>query len=197
MKYLFGLFFAALLLGTSTAQQPMPMPVMPTPLYPLKVGNKWTYKSGPDTIEVTIKGVEKLDMENAYELVTTRNGTPEANEHIVLRADGVFRVKVAGVKAVPPIRFLKLPIKKGDTWDIVSQVGTEKLSGKFTLEEGEVLWMGKMTKATVVKGIDLMANGQKMTLMYYFIENVGLARQVATFAGATITLELNKFEAGK
>jgi hypothetical protein len=181
--------------GLVAGQQPTP--AMPTPLYPLKVGNKWTYTAGKDSIELLVKGVEKVDKEDVYELVTSRNGTPEANEHVVVREDGVYRTRVAGMKVTPPMRLLKLPVKKGETWDVNSQVGMEKLAGKLTFDEGEVMWMGKPTKATIVKGVDMTANGQKMSLAYYFVENVGMVRQAATFAGATVTLELKMFEGAK
>jgi hypothetical protein len=196
MKSLLSLVSAAVLFAPSLAQDPKPIP--PVPAYPLKVGSKWTYKSGADTLEVSVKGVEKVEKEDVYELVTSRNGTPEANEHVVVKDDGVYRVKVAGVAVKPPLCFLKTKLKKGESWDVSSQLsGAETLAGKFTLGEAKVKYKDKEINTITVTGIDMLANSQKISLTYYFAENIGLVKQEATIAGAKITLELQKDEIAK
>jgi hypothetical protein len=207
MKFLLSLACAVLLAPLSPGQDTTKPPAPPA-LYPLKVGNKWTYTSGKDTIEVVVKGTEKIDKEEAYELVTSRNGMPDANEHVVVRADkagvGVYRIKVAGVAVNPPLCFLKVPAKKGDKvepWTVNSTLGSEKLEGKFTLDEQEIEITVKdkkeKKKAVTVSGPDMLANGQKMSLKYYFVENIGLVRQEASLAGVKVVLEYKDHELAK
>jgi hypothetical protein len=210
MKYLLSLCCAVLFVSLPRAQDAT-KPAPPPALYPLKEGSKWVYTSGKDSIEVTVKGKEKEGMEDVYELVTSRNGVPEANEHIVVRADkdhvGVYRVKVAGVKVTPELCFLKVPVKEGEKvkpWKVSSLLGPEKLEGEFTLGEEEIELAVKdkkdkeKKKAVTVSGSDMLANGQKMSLKYYFVKNMGLVRQEASLAGSKkVTLEFKDYEPAK
>jgi hypothetical protein len=187
-------------------------------LYPLKEGNKWTYTTGKDkeTIEVTVKGKEKVGTDEAYELVTSRNGTVEATEQVVVKTEkgqvGVYRVKVGGVTVTPPLCFLKIPARKGDKyekvdpWEVSSflgPMGGEKIEGKFTLSETEIEVKVKdkkepeKKKAFKVSGEDMKANGQNLSLAYWFVENIGLVRQEATLAGVKVKLELSDYTLAK
>ena len=120
-------------------------------------------------------------------------------ELIAVKADGVYRFKAADKLVGPPVRFLALPPKKGEEWQIEAKVGTEKLKGTFKPGEMEELQVGGTTYQNVVTVTcdDLDANGMKMTVVYYFAKEVGMIKQVVKIAGQDVVLELEKFEPGK
>jgi hypothetical protein len=174
-----------------TGQQPPPMPGE-TPYFPLKKGAKWTYRAGPDTVVVTVKDVKKFgtNMEDAYELETTAGGAPQATELIVPRADGLYRVQINNTAVEPPVCFLKLPVKKDNSWNVDSKMGNETLKGKFVSGEEEITVGGTKYKTVTVTGHEMLANGQKMSLVYYFAEKVGMVKLAADLGGVKVTLEL-------
>ncbi len=197
MRGLLSLCCVAVLLYPVCAQDPTK-----DGLYPLKIGAKWTYKSGTDTIEVVVKKTEKLNKDDkgeaeAFVLETSIAGATVASEHIAVRTDGLYRVKVGGVLVTPPVQFLKLPAKKDESWAINSRVGPEKLEGKFTTGESEVEWNKEKKKAITVSGPDMMANGQKLSVTYTFVEGVGLFAQTASLANIQVKLDLVKYEPSK
>ena len=166
-------------------------------LYPLRKGSKWTYKSGTDNVEVVVKDVAKVEKEDVYEMVTSINNTPMAAEHVVVRKDGVYRVKIGGLEVKPPMLFLKFPVKKGESWQVASAVGPENLGGKLTIGETKVKWDNKDVDAITVTGPEMTANGQKMSLSYTFVKDVGMFATSATIGGAKLELTLTKYEPGK
>jgi len=209
MRALLTLLCAAGLALPAAAQQPAP-PVpgvaQPTPYYPLKKGTRWTYKAGTDVVAVEVGDTRKVGTDDATELKTSVGGVKVADELVAVRADGVYRLAVNGQPVVPALCFLKLPIKKGESWAFDTKIGPamgatappETLKGKFTLSEEEVAAGDKKyPKAVKVSGQDLLANGQKMSLTYWFAENVGMVKQSAELSGVTIVLELVNFELPK
>jgi hypothetical protein len=202
MRSILSVLCAVVLLGPARAQDV----TKDTNLYPLKKGSKWTYNAGTDTVLVLVKESKKVGMDEEFELETSVGGMPVASEHIIVKPEGVFRVKVGNVAVVPPVLFLKLPAKNkegkptGESWTVNSKVGSDTLSGKFTIG-GEEITIEKPAKTKyqtiTVSGPELLANGQKMKLTYYFAENMGMVKQVASIAGVDVVLELLKYEPGK
>src|SRR5262245_47375531 len=132
MKALAGLC-CGLLLGGCHAQDP----TNTTSLYPLKIGNKWTYRCGENRIEVEVKGVMKIGKDEAFELMTSRDGTALMSEFIAVRADGIYCVRMEKKLVIPPLCILKLPVKKGESWKFNSRVSKQSLKGSFAVSESK------------------------------------------------------------
>jgi hypothetical protein len=208
MRALLTLLGVAGLALPAAAQAPVPLPgvVQPTPYYPLKKGTRWTYRAGPDIVVVQVGDAKKFGAEEGHELTTLVGGVKMANEYVAVRADGVYRLEVNNQPVTPPLCFLKLPIKKGESWSFDAKIGPpagatmpiESLKGKFTVGE-EDLTVGekKYPKTVKVFGQDLLANGQKMSLTYWFADKIGMVKQSAELGGVTITLELTEFSEPK
>jgi hypothetical protein len=209
MRALLTLLCAAGVALPAPAQQPVPpVPgvVQPTPYYPLKKGTKWSYKAGTDVVVVEVGDTKKIGTDDATELKTSVGGVKVGDELVAVRADGVYRLAVNGQPVVPALCFLKLPIKKGDSWAFDMKIGPpmgaaapqETLKGKFTLSEETATVGGKKyEKAVKVTGQDLLANGQKMNLTCWYAENVGMVKLSAELSGVPIGLELVNFELPK
>jgi hypothetical protein len=175
-----------------------------TPYYPLKVGNKWTYKSGEIKITVQVTKFEDVNKQNCAVLEMSGGNikSPLVEKVAVTTNDGVYgvyRYVAAGQEVKPPVLVLKLPPKKDDTWKVNSMVGPEKLTGSFmTGEVAELKVLDKTYKNVVtVTGADFDANGQKLSLTYYFAKDVGMIKQTIKVGGGDVVLELDKFEPGK
>jgi hypothetical protein len=196
------LFVVVLALGLPAAAAPGPedKALETTPYYPLKVGNTWTYKSGTETITVTVAKLEEIDKQMSARIEASGGSIKgPLSENIVIKADGIFRVAAVDKKVEPPVKLLGLPPKKGDSWKIDAKIGSEKLEGKF--ESGEVdevkVPAGTYKNVVTVTGSDIDANGVKMSMTYYFAKEVGMVKQSLKIAGQEIVLELEKFEPGK
>jgi hypothetical protein len=172
--------------------------------YPTKKGTRWTYKASAETISVEIKKVEKFGTNDQVELETRVGGTVVSNEFVFIKLDGgstpdgLYRVAVSNAEVKPGLLFLKLPPRSGQSWVVNSKLGSEEVSGKFTSgeEKGVKVPAGSFDTITV-SAPDLLANGKKMSLTYYFAENVGLVKQVAKYEGVEVVLELVKYEPPK
>ena len=169
-----------------------------SPYYPVKVGDTWTYKiAGQDQkIQIKISKHEKVGDVTCAVLEVSVGGNVVATEYVSPQADGVYRLKGMNQDVTPPLRFLKLPPKKGDTWKIDSKVGPLQVKGDCSTEEGDVTVPAGKYKAMVVKN-DLELGGMKVTTTYYFAKDVGMVKQIADINGVNIVLELEKFESGK
>ncbi|MCS6977040.1 MAG: hypothetical protein NZM31_08560 [Gemmatales bacterium] len=164
---------------------------------PLKVGNKWTFKAdfGGQTVELAQKvvkvekkdgrNVATIEMDFAGQTVTEQTGSDER---------GVFRYSFQGVPVDPPVQALKLPFKKGESWEASYKVqGQEvKATMKSEAEEEVSVPAGKYKALVVATEMDL--GGQKISVRTWFAPNVGIVKQTFDFGGVAGTSELAKFE---
>ncbi len=119
-----------------------------------------------------------------------------AYEHVCVKDDGVYRDSFGDKKPDKPIRFLKLPLKKGDTWEVDTKALGEPIKGTFKLDEAEIKIGSTAYKTFTASSDDLDAAGMKISCVFYFAENIGLVKQVIKTGGQEIVVELKKFEAG-
>ena len=170
-----------------------------TPYFPLAVGSKWFYKCGENRFRLEVVKFEDVGTTKCARVELFVNNKSEAAEHIAVTKDAVMRFSFDGKKAEPPISFLKLPVKDKETWKVESKVDGHPLKGSFTsgTEADVKVPAGTYPKTITVTGTDLEANGVKLTLKYYFAENVGMVKQVIDIAGQKIVIELEKYEPAK
>lgn len=173
----------------------------PPDYYPLKVGAKWHYRftaGGGQTGKIMnqIAKLEKIDDQQLARLETVAQGNVVASEHLSNTAKGIYRHRYNGIEVSPPVCILRFPIKQGDSWGGESKVGdqTVKLTSRVGEEEVEVP-AGKYK--TIKVQVDGEAAGVKIHTTYYFAAGVGVVKQFADIGGTQVTLDLEKYEAGK
>jgi hypothetical protein len=169
-----------------------------SPLYPLKVGNTWTYNVSGGKIQVKVEKKEMFGGEDCYKLETSAQGKVSATEHVVVKEDGVYRVGVNGLKADTPIKFLALPATKGLKWNVKSKVQGQEVEGEFVVKE-ENLKVGAVdySGATLVEGASFKIAGMDTTIRCWYAKDVGIIKLEFKLGGQDATLELEKFDAGK
>ena len=167
--------------------------------FPLKAKSKWTYKVQDQLVEVQVFGNEKYNNEECTRVDTIVNGKVQASELYIVKADGVYRVKVKDDKIDPMVKILMIPPKKGDTWEIKSKVGTQTVSGKFVTKEiSEKVTVPKGTfEAVYVEGVDFDVAGTKTTVKVWFAKGVGIVKLMYKIQENESTLELTNYEEGK
>jgi hypothetical protein len=165
-----------------------------TPLYPLKVDNTWTYKVSGGQIQV--KATKKNG--NEYVLETSTQGKVSATENVEVKDDGVYRTAVNGLKPDAPIKFLALPAKKGEKWNVNTKVQGQEVQGDFAIKEEDVtVPAGTYKGATLVEGANFKIAGMDTTIKCWFAKDVGIVKLEFKLGGQDATLELEKFEPGK
>jgi hypothetical protein len=167
--------------------------------FPLKPKSKWTYKVQDQTVEVQVATTEKFGGEECTKVDTIVNGKVQASELYSVKADGVYRVKIKDDKIDPPVKILSIPAKKGDSWQINSKVGSQPISGKFTVKEvNEKVTVPKGTyDAILVEGADLYVAGTKTTVKVWFAKGVGVVKLTYKIQDTESVLELTNYEEGK
>ena len=169
-----------------------------TPLYPLKVGNKWTYKVAGGQVEVKVEKKEKFGDEESYKLETSSQGKVSASEHVVVKDDGVYRTGVNGLKPDAPIKFLSVPAKKGDKWEVKTKVQGQDVEGAYVISEADVtVPFGTFKGATLVEGANFKIANMDTSIRCWYAKDVGIVKLEFKLGGQDATLELEKFEAGK
>jgi hypothetical protein len=169
--------------------------------YPLAVGTTWTYEAGGgQTVKVKVAEHEKIRGTLCARFETSFPGNT-VSEHITIKEDGVYRHSYAGVKIDPPVRFMKLPIKKGDTWKVESKQGEQELKGKFTVdEESDVdVPAGTFDKTVKISGkftVKVEGANQEFETTCWYAKGRGLIKQEFNSGGQIYTIELKKFTKG-
>jgi hypothetical protein len=120
-----------------------------------------------------------------------------ATEHVGVQKDGVYRYTMAGMTAVPPVRFLKVPLEKGDTWKVASKIGPQEIKVEYVGGEENVTVPAGKYKTLFTKTKDFEVGGMKMQATIWYAEGIGMVKTVMEVGGNTITLELDKYEAAK
>jgi hypothetical protein len=181
-------------LPASFAQDKMPE----TPYFPLQVGNTWHYKAGETEFSQKVAKHEMIDGVLCARLETLVGGKPVAFEHVAVKGDGVYRFTLEGKRPEAPVRFLKLPPKKGDSWSVETRAGNKTVKCTFKSDEEEVKVPAGTFQTISSTSPDLEVNGLKASFAFYFAKDVGMVKQVIEVSGQKkVDIELTKFEPGK
>lgn len=171
-----------------------------TEYYPLKANTVWSYKLGDNT-KFRLKALkeEQYEGQPSVRVVMLGEGDKELSyENIQVKKDGVYRLGFEGNKADPPVKFLALPPKDGDKWEVNSKIGKETLKGTFKMgEEKKVKVPAGEYDTVFTESDDLDANGMKVKFKTYFAKNVGMVKQTITIGTQEVVIELEKYEEGK
>jgi hypothetical protein len=166
---------------------------MPETLYlPLKVGEALKYKIGDARYTRKVAQFEDYEKQPCAVVQTLVGDRVASWERVAVKADGVYRYSSDDNRCDPPVCFLKLPIKDGDTWQVDSTVaGAGKVTGTFKTAEVPEFKLGDKKYEKVVQvTADLDAGGGKMKVTYVFAKDVGLITQAVSVDGQEVVMEL-------
>jgi len=167
-------------------------------LYPLKVGTKWTYKvkDQEEKFIVTAAKEEMIGEQKCMKLEARLKDRLVATEHIAVTKDGIYRYRFDERPLEPPLRFCKLPAKKGEKWEQKFKIGMKEGLARFETDEEEITVPGGKYKAVAVKG-EVVEDGMSIKMSFWFAPGVGMVRQVIDHGEAMIVLELESVEVPK
>ena len=97
----------------------------------------------------------------------------------------------------PPLRFLKLPIKEGESWTVKAMSENVPLTGTFTCAPDKVKVPAGEFKTLRVSCPDFQLGEKKMALDYWFAKDVGIVKQHVQVGKSNVVLELEEFKPGK
>jgi hypothetical protein len=169
--------------------------------YPLKPGTKWFYELNANGQKIKlhnqVKQIDTFEGKSMALVETVIGDEVKATEHMATTAKGVFRHRINGVELSPPVCILKYPFKKDETWEIETTVGTEKLTIKAKAVDTEEITVPAGKYKALKCDVDTTVMGMQVSATYWFAPDVGVVKQTMVIAGKDVTLELEKFEAGK
>jgi hypothetical protein len=169
--------------------------------YPLKPGTKWFYELNTNGQKIKLNNqvakIETFDGKPMALVETVIEGEVKATEHMSATDKGVFRHKINGIELTPPVCILKYPFKKNETWEIETTVGAEKLTIKAKAVDREEVTVPAGKYMALKADVDTTVMGQQVSATYWFAPEVGVVKQTMVIQGKDVTLELDKFEAGK
>ncbi|HEV3143882.1 MAG TPA: hypothetical protein VGZ47_08370 [Gemmataceae bacterium] len=184
------------ILATLTAPAQPPAAGKEVSYFPLQVGNTWHYKIGDKKVSAKVVAHEKIgDLETA-KIESSSDGDVVANENIAQTAEGFVRVAFNGQKIDKPALVLKLPPKKGESWEVDTKIGNETVKGKVVAGEEEIEVPAGKYKTVTSTG-DYQINGQPAKIKTWFAPNVGPVKQELKLGGVETIFELQKFEPAK
>lgn len=165
--------------------------------FPLKAKAKWVYKVGDNEVTVQVVKSEKKGNEELFQLDTFVGKDAKTSEWCVVRADGVYRVKVKDDAVEPAIKVLPLPVKKDATWDINSKLGAQTIKGTMKVKnDKEKLTIGTATydNVVLVEGENLDVSGAKTTVRVWFAKDKGIVKEEFVLQGGEkVTIELKEY----
>ena len=185
-----------------------------SPFYPLRIGNEWRYQvtvgdAPVKKVVITVEQAEPYDykftQDNKKEITKSImrfrlkvvSGSKELNEHVAVLEDGVYRFTTAMKEISPPLRFLKLPLTKGESWKVNSTSENVKLIGTFTCDDDNVKVPAGEFQAKHVSTKDFELGAEKMSLDYWFARDVGIVKQHVRVGNSDVLLELEEFKTAK
>jgi hypothetical protein len=165
-----------------------------SPYYPLKVGTKWQYRLGEEKVHIRVARHEKVGNEGCAVLESVQDGKVIETETIAVRKDGLYRIATDDGPLNPPMCFLKLPPRRGASWDVNFQIGDAKVSGTLLLDTEEVQVPAGKFSAVVTRDRDFQINGTKLDSAVWFVSGIGPVKKWVKVGKLEMVLALEKFE---
>jgi hypothetical protein len=213
-----ALFLLLASAGPGQTQKTEPMEVH-SDYYPLGAGYQWTYKATvneappqkvtimagkPEVFEykftVDKKEISEQAVRYPLKIVSgPKESLKQMNEQVAVLKDGVYRISTAGKdtsppkEITPPLRFLKLPVKGGETWTVSATSENVALAGTFTSDMEPVKVPLGNFETLHVSSPDFQLGNEKMAVDYWFAKDVGLVKQRVRVGKSNVVLELEAF----
>jgi hypothetical protein len=169
-------------------------------LFPLAVGNTWTYRVQPfqeDRFVVRVARNEMVGEQTCFVLEGRLRDRVTGTEHVAFTKDGLTRFRADKEDIVPPVTILK-PAAPKSPWKTDYQLGERRATATFSQEPGTVLFQGKRLGATIAHGEMGGQNGAWVKTTVWYAAGIGMVRQqIEEPKRAPLVLELEKFEKGE
>lgn len=198
-----------------------------TTWYPLKVGNKWTYRAANDQqVVVQVDSLKQVALEikdtTSGKMTKSRIGTyllkitsadKVMSEQVGVLTEGTYRLKpdqkevkltagvyrfqAAGKDINPPECFLKLPLAKDDSWDVNCESESTTIKGSYVGGEATIKVPAAGFQTMTVTSKNMLVGTQPLEVTYWFAERVGMVKERVQMGSYETLLELLKFEPAK
>jgi hypothetical protein len=176
-----------------------------SPYLPLAEGTAWEYRINENTYTLRVTKHEAVyDPHAKASKMCARvemlvGGKVVAVEHLRVTSDGIYRYALDGKTHSPPILLLKLPLRRGDEWDVDTTTSAgDKVKGKFTVDLVDIKVGDKSFSGCArVTSKDLEVAGSKVQVTYYFAENFGLIKEEMTLDDQHLLVELEEYKPPK
>ncbi len=167
--------------------------------YPLRAGATWEYQAtGGKKFSIKVSGLEKKGTDVCARLLGIDSSNKETSEDVTIKADGVYRCAYNDNVLDPTLRFVKLPLKLGEEWDIEARLFNSPLKGKGKIADKEEMVKVPAGDYNCIRcDTTLETNNFKFLVTYYFAKDVGIVKQVLDTNGQQVTLELTKYSPAK
>jgi hypothetical protein len=181
-------------------------PPVPESLFPLAVGNAWTYKvSGQDDrFVVRVAAEEAVGTQTCFKLEAWLKDKVVATEHVAFTKAGLCRFRAEHEDIDPPVCILRTPAPKRP-WTEKYALGSREAAYTFQAQTEDVTVPAGKFKATAVKawiGESRPPGGDVRLLRatVWYAPGVGPVKQVVAEDGKgrfPVALDLEKFDKAK
>lgn len=179
--------------------RPRPGPTKPD-YYPLTKGNRWEFLvvTGGKPPVIAVCSVVDFDLHHGKVVARLEMKYPDhfgIFEELCVGGKGMYRCSFPGAKLPRPITILRYPVQAREHWSEVTRLGGEeteiftRILG--TAEEVQVP-AGRFDAVTVETILQTPTQHAKTTSWY--VDTVGLVKQLVTADGQTTTMELLRFD---
>jgi hypothetical protein len=174
-------------------------------LFPLAVGNTWTYRVYPgpgpqvqeDRFVVRVVRTEMVGDQPCFLLEGRLRDRVTASEHVAFTKDGLTRFRADGVDITPPVTVLKPPAGSRLTWDPGFQLGDRKSTAAFRQTSPKITYQGRQLQTTLVVGEMSGENGTRVKSSVWYAPALGMVRQQIEEGKRSTVLDLEKFDKGE
>jgi hypothetical protein len=168
-------------------------------LFPLAVGNAWTYKvSGQDDrFVVRVAAQEPVGSQMCFKLEASLKDKVVATEHVAFTNEGLCRFRVEHEDIEPPVCVLRVPAPKRG-WTERYTLGTREATATFQTRTEDVTVPAGKFKATVVEARMGENRGLPPRTTVWYAPGIGPVKQVLAEDGKgrfPFALDLEKFNA--
>jgi hypothetical protein len=170
-------------------------PAGPESLFPLAIGNTWTYKvSGQDErFVVRVADQEMVGSQLCFKLEASLKDKVVATEHVAFTKAGLCRFRVEHEDVDPPVCILKVPAPKRG-WTEKYTLGSREAAGTFGTRTEDVTVPAGKFKATAVQAWTGDPRKFPPRSTVWYAPGVGPVKQTVLDGKSAFDLELEKFD---
>lgn len=169
-------------------------------LFPLAVGNAWTYRVPfqEDKFVVRVAGQEMVGEQTCFVLEGRLKDRVVATEHVAFTNDGLTRFRADNVNIIPPVMILKFSAAPKAPWKTEYQLGERKATATFSQEAGGQIVVPAGRYRTTVVAAEMNGEGvARLRTVLWYATGVGLVRQQIGDGKGPPALELERFDKDK
>jgi len=173
-----------------------------TPYFPTRLRSEWAYHTPAGPVVIEARAAEKFNNLDCIRLEASVRGVTLFTEHIQIKQDGVYRVAQNGIPVEPPYRFIKLPPKKGDSFEVNSMIAMQSVKGVYQVSFEDVV-VGELDNKKFypnclkISTEDMDIAGVKTRIVTWYAENVGMVKQIVDLGERKLEYHLAEYRPAK